>query len=444
MKHAAALLVTVGLLLFPARTVAHDIPGDVRIQVLLKPEGERLRLLLRVPMAATGDIVWPAVGSLLDFSRVQPVLDEAALGWIARHIDVYEGDRRLGPPRVVDVRVSLPSDTSFDAYDRALAHVTGPRLPADTELVVNQALVDVALEYPIQSDRALFSIEPRFQTALRLRSGQAGVRTVTTLRFLPATGPERVFQLDADRGIVRLEPRWFQAAPLFAEEGVLHILGRPEHLLFVMCLVIPFRRLGALVPIVASFTVAHSVTLIASMYDVAPAALWFPPLVETLLAASIVYVAIENIASTRPRRRWIVAFAFGAVHGFGFSFAFRDRLQFAGDHLLTSLVSFNVGLEIGQLFMLLVLIPVLGVLFRSPVAERMGTIIMSALAVHMAWHWTAERGGQLLRYPLQWPAFDAVFLAFALQWMILAVVLAGAAWLTFGVLERHQAERLTN
>ncbi len=156
--------------------------------------------------------------------------------------------------------------------------------------------------------------------------------------------------------------------------GFWHILEGTDHLLFLACLVIPFRRLRPLVVIVTSFTIAHSITLIASAFGFAPDGLWFPPLIETLIAITIVAMAIENIVyaalgkSAALSRRWIVAFAFGLVHGFGFSFALRETLQFAGDHLLTSLLSFNVGVEIGQLVVLLVLIPALGLLFRRVVA----------------------------------------------------------------------------
>ena len=97
------------------------------------------------------------------------------------------------------------------------------------------------------------------------------------------------------------------------------------------CLVIPFRRIWTLVPIVTAFTVAHSITLIASAYNYAPGALWFPPLIETLIATSIVYMALENIVGRdSPRRRWIITFLFGLVHGFGFSFGLQHTLQFAG------------------------------------------------------------------------------------------------------------------
>ena len=76
---------------------------------------------------------------------------------------------------------------------------------------------------------------------------------------------------------------------------------------------------------------AHSITLIASAYNYAPDALWFPPLIETLIATSIFYMALENIVVPDARaRRWIITFCFGLVHGFGFSFGLQHTLQFAG------------------------------------------------------------------------------------------------------------------
>ena len=130
--------------------------------------------------------------------------------------------------------------------------------------------------------------------------------------------------------------------------GFFHILDGTDHLLFLFCLVIPFRRFRALIPVVTAFTVAHSITLIASAYNLAPDALWFPPLIETLIAMSIVYMALENIVGgATVQRRWMITFGFGLVHGFGFSFALRQTMQFAGSHLLASLLSFNVGVELG-------------------------------------------------------------------------------------------------
>ncbi len=225
-------------------------------------------------------------------------------------------------------------------------------------------------------------------------------------------------------------------------DGFFHILGGIDHLLFLLCLVIPFRRLGALIVIVTSFTVAHSVTLIASAYDMAPSALWFPPLVETLIAASIVYMALENIISPALKRRWVITFAFGLVHGFGFSFALRDSLQLAGSHVLTSLLSFNVGVELGQLLVLVVAVPALNALFRFGVPERIGTIVLSAIVAHTGWHWMTERGTALAQYTFEWPVFDLAFFDLLLRWAMLAVGLAGVAWLILGVFgKRLRAQR---
>jgi len=182
-----------------------------------------------------------------------------------------------------------------------------------------------------------------------------------------------------------------------------------------------------LIPIVSAFTVAHSITLIASAYHLAPQFLWFPPLIETLIATSVFYMALENIVVVQPRGRWIITFLFGLVHGFGFSFGLEHTLQFAGSHLLTSLLSFNVGVELGQLLVLAVLVPLLNIVFRYIVAERMGTIILSVIVAHTAWHWMTERFDVLRQFP--WPAFTAAGLASGLRWLMVVVAIAAAAWL---------------
>ncbi len=432
-QRAVALMTMAMLVAGGAGPAAHDIPVGVAVQAFVKVGGERLHLLVRVPLEAMRDVDFPRRGpGFLDLSRADASLRNAATLWIADSIALYEGDTPIGKPRIIAARVSLPSDKSFGSYEEALAHVTGAPLPIDTELYWTQGLLDVAFEYPIRSDRSRFSIRPDFT--------RLGLQVVTALRFLPPGGGVRAFEFAGDPGLVRLDPRWHQAAWRFVELGFFHILDGTDHLLFLLCLVIPFRRFRTLVPVVTSFTVAHSITLIASAYDAAPDALWFPPLIETLIAMSIVYMALENIVAAGLRRRWIITFAFGLVHGFGFSFALRETLQFAGSHLLTSLLSFNVGVELGQLIVLVLFIPLLDLLFRFVIAERLGTIILSAFVAHTAWHWMVERGNVLSQYP--WPALDAALLAGAMRWMMLIVIVAGLIWLLFGVL-RHSAGRDT-
>jgi HupE/UreJ protein len=405
---------------------AHDVAPDVAVQAFLRPEGPRLRLLVRVPLVALRDVVYPTRGPVyLDLARADASLRQAATLWIADAVELYEDDERLPAPGIASVRVSLPSDRSFASWDQALAHVTGEPLPADTEIYWSQAMLDVLFEYPIRSPSARFSIHPAFD--------RLGLRVVTALRFLPPGGAVRAFELEGDPGLVRLDPRWHQAAARFVALGFRHILDGTDHLLFLLCLVIPFRRLRPLVLVVSAFTVAHSITLLASAFGLAPDGLWFPPLVETLIAASIVYTALENIVVARPRRRWLIAFSFGLVHGFGFSFALRQTLQFAGSHLLTSLLAFNVGVELGQLFVLAVLVPALDLVFRR-VPERTGTIVLSALVAHTGWHWMADRWERLRHFRFPWPALDAALLASVTRWLMLAVAVAGLVWLWRAVL----------
>jgi hypothetical protein len=326
---------------------------------------------------------------------------------------------------VISTRLSLISDRYFASFEQALAHTTGEPLPESTNVFWNQTLLDVLFEYPIQSDRSRFSIHPAL--------ARLGLRVVTVLRFLPPGGAVRAFEFTGDPGLVSLDPSWSQAALRFVRAGFFHILDGTDHLLFLFCLVIPFRRFRSLVPVVTAFTVAHSITLIASAYNMAPDALWFPPLIEALIAASIVYMALENIVGgSTLRRRWIVAFGFGLVHGFGFSFALRETLQFAGTHLLTSLLSFNVGVELGQLLVLVLFIPALDLLFRFAVPERIGTIILSALVAHTGWHWMIERWDRFRQFHIQWPEPTASLFASLARWLMLAAIVAGLGWLVSG------------
>ncbi len=416
----------------PAAPRAHEIPATVTILGFARPENQQLRLLLRVPLGSMRDFDFPLrAGTYLDIASADSLLRDAARLWLADYIDIHENDDEL-TPRLAALRISLPSDRSFASYDSALASVLSPPLPAGTDIPWQQALLDVLFEYEIASDTSAFSITPRL--------AWLGGRTTTLLRFLPPSGAERIYQYQGDPGLIRLDPRWHQAALRFVRLGFEHILDGIDHLLFVLCLVIPVRRVRPLNAIDTAFTVAHSVTLIASALGLAPGALWFPPLVETLIAASIVYMAFENIVGARLENRWKFAFAFGLVHGFGFSFALRESMQFAGRHVIGSLLAFNLGVELGQLLVVAIAVPLLTLLYRHVVKERMGTILLSALVAHTAWHWMTARGATLGEYRFEWPVFDLAFAAGLVRALMLLQIIGAAAWLIMGVARWARAE----
>ena len=405
------------LVLLAPRADAHDVPNEVTVFGFVRPQAQTLTLLLRVPLKSLRDLDIPTYTTgFLDFSRVDRTLTDATNLWIRDYVEIYENGQRLASPAIRALRVSLPGDRSFDVYDTALENIlTGPRLGQETQIYWEQGMLDVALDYAIGSEQSDFAVRPGLS--------RLGLQVNVVLRFQQPGKPERAFDIHAETGIVHLDPRWHQAFYLFAREGFFHILDGTDHLLFLLCLVVPFRNLRGLVVVVTSFTIAHSVTLIASAYGMAPDGLWFAPLIETLIAVSIVYMAFENIVGAQLSRRWMVTFGFGLIHGFGFSFLLRERMQFAGEHLVASLLAFNVGVEIGQVFVLILAVPLLTLTFRYVVAERIGTILLSALVAHTAWHWATERGSVLISY--RWPEFTAADIS---QLMRLAMVIVGAAF----------------
>jgi HupE / UreJ protein len=426
-----------------APAMAHEIPSDVRLQVFIKPEPQRLRVLVRAPLEAMRDIDFPVLeGGYLDFDNAGVALNDAARLWLVNEFSIFADDERLTKPNLVATRASLPSDRSFAAYDTALLHTQSAPLATGTPLVWQQAVLDVLYEFPLRSTDAAFAIEPAALNRL-------GQHVVTVLHFLPRSGAERILEVGAQSKRIALDPSWHQAARLFLQQGFEHILSGPDHLLFLLCLVIPFRRrLSALVWTVTAFTAAHSATLAMSAYGLAPTALWFGPLIETLIAASIFYMALENIVGARLRLRWLMAFGFGLVHGFGFAMVLRDTLQFAGTHLLTALLAFNVGVELGQIAVLLVSIPLLNVLFHYVFEQRMGTIILCALIAHTAWHWMSERFAVLRAFHVSADDFahftsaPATWaLAGALLILCLAAVLAGSGFASRRALTRTTAHR---
>ena len=408
------------VLFLPVGAAGHEIPADVTVRVFIRPVGNRLELLVRVPLEAMRDMQVPTrERGFLDLSRVDDVLRDAAILWIADYVEIFEGQTLLENPEIVAVRASLPSNIAFARFETARDHVTSAPLSEDTEIYWDQGVLDVLFEYPIRSEGSEFSINPGLE--------RLGVRVINIIRFLPPDGILRELDFPGNPGRIPLDPNWGQVAFRFSELGFFHILDGLDHLLFLFCLVIPFRRFRSLVVIVTSFTMAHSMTLIASALGYAPDALWFPPLIETLIALSILYMAFENIAGASLKRRWLITFGFGLIHGFGFSFVLRETFQFAGSHLVTSLLAFNVGVELGQLLVLVLIIPALELFFRYGVVERIGTIFLSVLVAHSAWHWMVERGSALSQFG--WPVMDAAFFAGVLQMLMFAVLFAALVWL---------------
>lgn len=433
MSSLLPVLLTLFLLLPGHRAFAHEVPGRVVVRTFVKPEGARVRVLVRVPLASMRDVSFPLRGAgLLDVAAADATLRDAAQLWIADGLRLRVGDRALPAPQVVSVRAALPSDRAFDSYASALQAVQQQPMPAATVIPADQVMLDVLLDVPTGG----LTVGANADLVMEPRWAHLGVRTTTMVSLVLGTGEERVLTFDGAPGAVRLDPRWWHAAWRFMLNGVTHMLGGIDHLLFVLCLVLPIRAVRPLVGVVTAFTIAHSITLVASATGFAPDALWFPPLVEVLIALSIVYMAVENIVGARVQHRWMMAFAFGLVHGFGFSTALREQLPFAGAHVLTSLAAFNIGVEFAQLAVLALAVPTLRWVFAHAVPERMGVMVASAFVTHEAWHWTLARVATLREYQFVPPVVDSLFVADVMRGAMGVLVIVGVAWGISGMMRR--------
>ena len=409
---------------------AHDVPNEIVFQTYIKPTPTGLQVLLRVPLIALSDSNLPKDGpGYLAMAYLDPALKDAA-DQVATGIVFLENDERLSQYALDNARISLPSDKSFDTYDGALARVRGPKLPNTTQLFYNQGYLDLELAYPIQSPTSDFAIQ------MLLGKGLAN-QTVTFINFVRPDGVTRAFRLLDQTDVVRLDPSWRQAVGVFLSSGFFRFLDGLDHLVFLVLLALPYRRVRDLVVPVAAFAVAHTVTLAAGAAGLMPSGPWFPVLIGVLIAFSIVYVAIEDALGVNLQRRWMVAFGFGLAQGFGFAFALRDVVQFAGGHQIVALLSYNVGLELGQIIILSIAVPAFTLLFTHAVAERAGTIVVAALAGHSAWHWMADRWATLLL--VDWPVLDLALAAAVVRWLLMLVIAGGGIWFLAGLLRRKPA-----
>jgi hypothetical protein len=383
LRYAFLLLVLAGLVAQPLR--AHELPERVLVRSFAVAQADRLDLMLRVPLEAMRDVDFPLTPEgYLRLAEARDSLEEAAGLWVIDNLRLFQRGTQVAPGKT-QIRISLPGDRAFASASAAREHFRELPLAATTQIFWRQAMLDIRLAYPLTAppDRGDLTLD----VALR----QLGVETRVELAFIEPSGKEHVLAFDGEARGLALMPSPWHVASGFLRDGFLHILGGIDHLLFLVCLVLPLRRLWPLVKTVTAFTVAHSITLGAAALGWVPSPLWFSSLVEAVIALSIVYLALENILRQEFRQRWLTAFVFGLAHGFGFASALRESLQFAQGQIVLALGSFNLGVELGQILVLALLLPAIIVFYRRVSAERVATIVISTLVAHTAWHWMTER-----------------------------------------------------
>ncbi|HXC76529.1 MAG TPA: HupE/UreJ family protein, partial [Candidatus Acidoferrum sp.] len=229
----------------------------------------------------------------------------------------------------------------------------------------------------VQITASMFPYDPNHQTFVNVYEGEA-----LTQAILDRGRPGFEYFAGTRQGVAAVVRRFIPA-------GVHHILIGPDHLLFLIGLLLLGGTIRQLLIVVTSFTLAHSITLsLAALNIVSPPARF----IEPAIALSIVYVGADNLLAGGGRdvRAWI-AFAFGFIHGFGFANVLRE-MDLPSRALGWSLFSFNVGVEIGQLLVVVAVASALAALrSRSEVAGRQVAFAGSVVVIAAGAFWFIQR-----------------------------------------------------
>ena len=165
-----------------------------------------------------------------------------------------------------------------------------------------------------------------------------------------------------------------------------HIATGYDHILFLLALLLVGGGLRALVGVVTAFTVAHSITLALATLDLVALPI---RLVESAIALSIAWVALENVLFDQQSGRWRITFLFGLVHGFGFASVLR-AMHLPSQSLAASLLAFNLGVEAGQIVIVLLAYPVIAAMQHAP-QRRMIVATASSVIFVVALYWFVDR-----------------------------------------------------
>jgi hydrogenase/urease accessory protein HupE len=172
----------------------------------------------------------------------------------------------------------------------------------------------------------------------------------------------------------------------FVPLGIEHILTGYDHIAFLLAIIVIGLSIKEVLKIITAFTIAHSITLLLAALEIFRLNSRF---VESVIAFSICYVAVENMFKRKANYRWLIAFGFGLIHGFGFASALQELIVRKAN-LLLSVLSFNAGVEMGQLMVFFVMLPILYLLNRL-IAFRIVTVSTSVGVFAIGFTWLVER-----------------------------------------------------
>jgi len=378
------------LLILPGTSFGHELPERVQIKILAQQQPQQFDLLLRIPLEALRDIDLPLHGpGYLDLPVSKRAIHDAVKVWIVDELAVFSGSTILPVSADTRVRVSLPADRSFEAYEDAVRHMNGPDLPRATELFWRQAMVDIWLRFKPESSAKGISVETNF--------AHLGKRTYTALEFVNQQGATFNYDYRGDSGRLPLEPGLLDVGADFAKRG---LLGQFENLLqlglLLVCLILPVPPGRSRMYLLGGLLAGETIALVISRFVADP--LWLPAAAKVILAGVILIVALENILAFRHRFQYLYGLLAGLVYGLNMSFALSDSMQFAAAHRVGALLGFTLGIAAWLLVMVLVVFVLLDFVKRRLTSERILIVLLSALIAHSGLHWLRDSWDILTAY----------------------------------------------
>ncbi len=286
--------------------------------------------------------------------------DASGLGKLAADGHTISSGEVKPEPTIENVLVySGDSQPPFSTLAEAEAAFKNSQQRFEVTPFVGDSVVDVQLHYPLQTSLSTFTLSSNLDPGL---PGQED--TANLIVDYGSTDPLVYRITGLMHEPVTIDRSAWKAARTFIVEGVRHILGGYDHLLFVVCLVLGAMTFASLAWRVTGFTIGHSITLTLGFFGFVPKGTWFVLLVEIGIAVSIIYAAVYALTKASRKQHallgtlWVTALV-GMLHGLGFSFVLQEILGVSASNIWVSLLSFNVGVEVGQLGIVLLCWPVL-------------------------------------------------------------------------------------
>ena len=368
------------LICFSAASISAHAPFDCSARVIVHADSAEVIVMTGADLAVNILQTAGIKSSPLIAGRRPAALP---LSLAAGFFDVSADGKTLSP-QMVDVvgdglefsfRMVYPLATtpSLRLNAKFLPALLAPRSLALVVCDENNNILGTAILSP-QKDTADFTLPARLFPAVT--ATESPLLTLPTRLKTPSPVPVEA----------RARPGFME----FLRLGIGHILTGFDHLLFLCALLLGCRRLKPMLLVITGFTLAHSVTLALAALEVVTLS---PRVVEPLIALSIVIAAAKNLmGAEKPWYLYVLTCGFGLVHGFGFAGALRATgLAANGAELALPLFAFNLGVEVGQLAVAAVFLPVLFGLRRWPLFERQGTRVVSVIVIVVSAGWLGQR-----------------------------------------------------